>query len=147
MDAEFAGPQWVFGLTWYGIDADGTVISIVHRQERDELWRIPAGAASEGSSRIPLPHSEIYDIVVSDGRAEFGAGRPDEPAGIVLLDLASGDWRYVRRASEEVPPPGAVSVARHIEFPTSGGISSPAHALFYPPVNSECDGPPTTGRP
>ena len=52
MDAEFAGPQWVFGLTWYGIDADGTVISIVHRQERDELWCIPAGA-SEGSSASP----------------------------------------------------------------------------------------------
>ena len=33
MDAEFAGPQWVFGLTWYGIDVDGTVISIAHRQE------------------------------------------------------------------------------------------------------------------
>ena len=24
MEAEFAGPQWVFGMSWYGVADDGT---------------------------------------------------------------------------------------------------------------------------
>ena len=97
-------------------------------------------------SVIPLPHSELYDIVVSDGRAAFGAGRPDEPAGIVLLDLASGDWQYVRRAARRsARRPARSPSPQHIEFPTTGGLT--AHALFYPPVNPDtrrqpCERPP-----
>ena len=35
-DAEFAAPQWVFGMTWFGIARDGTIVATVHREGRDE---------------------------------------------------------------------------------------------------------------
>jgi dipeptidyl aminopeptidase/acylaminoacyl peptidase len=140
MTAEFAGPQWVFGLSWYGIDADATIIAKAHRGGSDELWRIPPiGGGAAGPAVLELPHSEMRDLVVSDGRAAYIGGRPDEPDGVVLLDVATGRWEYVRRSSESSPDAATVSVPRHIEFPTTGGAT--AHALFYPPANPLYEGP------
>jgi dipeptidyl aminopeptidase/acylaminoacyl peptidase len=133
MAAEFAGPQWVFGMSWYGIDDDGTIVAICHRNGRDELWRIP-GASGQAPERIDLPHTELRDLVVEGGQAAFVAGQPTEPAGVVLLDLGTGAWQYVRRTSAEQPDPAYVSVPEAIAFPTTDGAL--AHALYYPPVNS-----------
>lgn len=128
MEAEFAGPQWVFGLSWYGIDVEGTIVAIAHRDGRDELWRIDGSA-----QQIDLPRTEVRDLVVADGRVAFIAGQPTEPAGVVLLDLASGDWQYLRRTSEQAADPAYVSVPEAITFPTTDGAM--AHALYYPPTN------------
>jgi dipeptidyl aminopeptidase/acylaminoacyl peptidase len=134
MAAEFAGPQWVFGLSWYGLDGDGTIMAIVHGGEGDELWRIPpAGAEATAPVAVPLPFTELRDIVVRDGVAAFSAGQPDEPGGIVRLDVASGEWHFVRRSSDEQPDPATISWPQHIEFPTTGGVT--AHALYFPPTN------------
>ena len=139
MAAEIGGPQWVFGLSWYGIDADGTIVAIVHREGRDELWRIPAGE-ERSAAVIEVPQVELHDVVVRDGRAAFVAGRPEEPAGIVLLELDISEWQYVRRSSEDIPNPATISMPQHIEFPTTDGLT--AHALFYAPTNQLYEGPP-----
>jgi dipeptidyl aminopeptidase/acylaminoacyl peptidase len=138
MAAEFAGPQWVFGFSWYGIDDDATVVAICHRDGRDELWRIPA-ATDQKAGRIELPHTELRDLVVRNGQAMFIAGQPTEPAGVVLLDLPTGAWQYVRRTSVEQPDPAFLSAPAAITFPTTGGAL--AHALYYPPVNAAAVGP------
>ena len=139
--AEFAGPQWVFGLSWYGIDGDGTIVAIVHSSDGDELWRIPpAGPQPAEPLVIPLPFTELRDIVVRDGVAAFSAGQPDQPGGIVRLDVTSGNWRFVRRSSDEQPDPATISMPQHIEFPTTGGAT--AHALYFAPTNPLYQGPP-----
>jgi dipeptidyl aminopeptidase/acylaminoacyl peptidase len=138
MAAEFAGPQWVFGLSWYGIDDDGTILAIAHAGGRDQLWRIDA-ATGEPPRLIGLPHSELSDIVVGGGRAAFIGGEPAAPDGLVVLDVASAEWRYVRRSSEREFDPATISVAEHIEFPTSNGQN--AHALYYPPTNPDFEAP------
>jgi len=137
MAAEFAGPQWVFGWSWYGIDNDGTIVAACHHDGRAELWRIDGN----GPTRIDQPHSELREIVVSRGQVAFVASQPTEPAGIVLLDLSSGDWRYVCRASPQPVDPQYISVAQPISFPTTNGAI--AHALYYPPTNPDCQGPAT----
>jgi dipeptidyl aminopeptidase/acylaminoacyl peptidase len=134
MAAEFAGPLWVFGLSWYGIDDDGTIVAIAHRQGRDELWRIDGDA-----KRIELPHAELRDLVVANGRVAFIGGQPTAPAGVVLLDLASGEWQYLRRTSEQAADPAYVSVPEAITFPTTNGAM--AHALYYPPTNADAVAP------
>ena len=40
MEAEIGGPQWVFGLSDYDIDDDGTV----YRLRQRPRWGAPAGA-------------------------------------------------------------------------------------------------------
>jgi dipeptidyl aminopeptidase/acylaminoacyl peptidase len=141
MEAEFAGPQWVFGMSWYGIDGDGTIVAIGHHEGRDELWRIrpAAGGAGGRAERIELPHAELRDLVVSGGRAAFVAAQSTEPAGVVVLDVETGAWDYVRRTSAQPLDQTYISRPEAISFPTTGGAV--AHALFYPPTNPDYEAP------
>ena len=137
-DAEYAGPQWVFGLSWYGIDADGTIYAVARRAGRNELWRVPA--TGEGTpTRFDVPETEMRDLRVDRGRLAYIGASPTSAQGVVLLEAATGERQVVRRTSELELDAGVVSVAQPISFPTSGGRT--AHALFYPPASGDVVGP------
>ena len=137
MEAEFAGPLWVFGLSWYGIAGDGTIVAMVRRAGVDELWRFPAGDAA---SRNDVPETYIGALQVSGNRVVYTGQTPLEPPAVVLLDLATGERRVLRTAFELEVDPAYLSVPEAITFPTSDG--DVAHAWFYPPANAGVTGPP-----
>ncbi len=45
-EAEIGGPQWVFGLSDYDIDADGTIYAFAHGPEGARLLALGSGEAS-----------------------------------------------------------------------------------------------------
>jgi dipeptidyl aminopeptidase/acylaminoacyl peptidase len=141
--AEFAGPQWVFGLSWYGIDADGTIFAIARRSGRNEMWRIPADGGQP--DRLDLPETEMRDLQVDHGRVVFIGAAPTTAQAVILLEHAPEGRRVLRRTSELELDEGYVSVAQPIEFPTSGGRT--AHALYYSPTNRDSAGPPDERPP
>jgi dipeptidyl aminopeptidase/acylaminoacyl peptidase len=136
MDAEFAGPLWIFGLSWYGIAADGEVVAMVRREGADQLWRFPAGGVP---SRIEVPDTSIGQVQVSGSRVMYDGLSPTRPSAIILLDLATGARRVLRQAYELTVDPGFISAPEAITYPTSDGDVS--HAWFYPPTNPEYSGP------
>jgi len=135
-DAEFAGPQWVFGMRWFGIASDGTVVSDVNSTGRDELWMLPPDGAPE---RIDVPDEAIDNVVVGEGRVAYVGAGPTQPRSIVLLDLERGERRVLRKAYELNVDESYISKGEAITFPTTdGGV---AHALYYPPTNPAATGP------
>ena len=62
MEAEFAGPQWVFGLSDYDIDADGTVVA----------------SASHAARRVSGPCTRVPPLGISASRS--GASTTSAPA-------------------------------------------------------------------
>jgi dipeptidyl aminopeptidase/acylaminoacyl peptidase len=144
IDAEFAGPQWVFGLTWYGFAADGSIVAAARRGGRDELWRIPAGGSGTPEP-IDVPETEIGDLRVAGERALYIGGSPTSASSVVLLDLGSGRREVLRATAQAEIDPRYISVAEPISFPTSDGRT--AHALFYRPTNPDFDGLPTERPP
>lgn len=136
MEAEFAGPQWVFGLSWFGIAADGTIVATVRRAGRDELWMFPAQGAAE---RIDVPDTAINAVQVGDGRICYWGASPSAAPAIVLLDLRDGARRVLRRSFEMSVAASYISAPESITFPTTdGGL---AHAFYYPPTNRDATGP------
>ena len=133
MRAEFAGPQWVFGIKWYGIAPDGTIVATAHRDGRDELWMIPA--EGDSAEQIALPDEEIDSVVVGKRHVAYLSAGPVDPRAVVLLDLESGERIVLRRSFELVISPAYISRAQEITFPTTDG--DVAHALFYPPQNPD----------
>ena len=136
MDAELGGPLWVFGLSWYGIADDGTIVAMVRRAGTDELWRFPVSGAA---SRIELPYANIGLVQVSGRRVVYEASGPMQPLCVELLDLDSGERRVLRQSFELSVDPSFVSKPEHITFPTSDG--DVAHAWYYPPTNPGAAGP------
>jgi dipeptidyl aminopeptidase/acylaminoacyl peptidase len=132
MEAEFAGPQWVFGLSWYGIADDGTIVAIARRAGRDELWRIPVDGAAE---RIETSALRLASIQVAGRRAIFSTASPDEPASLVEIDLDTDARRVLRESFTLSIDRAFLSIPEQIEFPTTHGDT--AFALYYPPTNPD----------
>lgn len=141
MDAEFGMPQWVFGMTTYGFQPDGTIIARFTQSGKWSLVRITPHTGKY--EIIPLPYTNISSVDVA-GRNVFAiAGSSTEVESLVAIELAVGRVPRVdiiRRASTFNPDPQYTSVPEPIEFPTAG--IQTAHAFYYPPANRDFVAPP-----
>ncbi|MDQ6796067.1 MAG: prolyl oligopeptidase family serine peptidase [Chloroflexota bacterium] len=136
MEAEFAFPDWVFGLRNYGFGPEGDVIAIGRSGGADRLYRLRAGAPPR---TVDVPFTELGRIDVAGDSAFLLAAGPRSFEALGLLDLRDGTWRTVRSSSPADFDPAAVSEPEMVEFPTTGDRT--AHGLFYRPVNPAFQGP------
>ncbi len=137
MEAEFGEPQWTFGQRTYAFIAP-TLIACAYAQdgiERLGLLDTETGAWRE----IASPYTAISSLCANGKRLVFHAGAPDQFAAIVWLDVASGTFTTLKRASDMQIDPGYISIGQPITFPTTSGLS--AHAFFYPPRNRDYAAP------
>jgi dipeptidyl aminopeptidase/acylaminoacyl peptidase len=137
MNAEFAGPQWVFGLLWFGLDSDGTIIASAHSKGYDQLWAIPENSGPP--RRLDIPDEVIDSVVVSGQRVCYLGAGSTQPRAVVRLDLATGERRVLRSAFDLEIDPSHISRPESITFPTTDG--DVAHALYFPPTNPDVTAP------
>lgn len=140
MAAEFGGPQWVFGLSWYSIAQDGTIYAAVSETDSKALLAI----AMDGShQRLDVPDEFLTGLRAGTSRLVYLGGGAAQPASIVLLDFEPGSSAARRRvlcqAFELKVDPAWLARPEAIEFPTSQGDT--AYALYYPPTNPDFSGP------
>jgi dipeptidyl aminopeptidase/acylaminoacyl peptidase len=130
--AEFAGPDWVFGLSTHRVAGDGTIVGIGRADGRDRLWLIdPAG--ERPATALDLPFTHVTDLAVRGTEAAAIVAGPTMFRTLVRIDLASGAWTEVRRTSDLHLDPAAVSIGEPLEFPTTGGRT--ARGILYRPTN------------
>jgi dipeptidyl aminopeptidase/acylaminoacyl peptidase len=136
-EAEYGYPHWVFGGATLAFAPDGAVFCIRTERAVERLCRIADGRAEV----LDLPYTSYAFpcLRIADGRAVFVAAGPREGSAVVELDLESGTTAVLRRASDEEPEAGCISVPRAIEFPTEGERT--AHGFFYPPANDAFEAP------
>ncbi|MBM3943923.1 MAG: S9 family peptidase, partial [SAR202 cluster bacterium] len=160
-EAEFATPQWVFGMRTYGFvpTGGGRIVCAYNQRGR---WTL--GSLDTESKRLTpydLPFTEFSGVRVAplpahgepacpersrriEGRADgsaavFIAGSPRYPSAVVKLDVASGKFEVLRTAMGAIPDAAYLSEPLSVEFPTEGGRT--AHAFYYHPKNRDYDGP------
>jgi dipeptidyl aminopeptidase/acylaminoacyl peptidase len=140
-EAEFVGPDWVFGLVTFAFMADGGILAVARSAGRDQLVKIdPDG----GLTPIDLPFTEIAGLSIDGDRIVFRAAAPDRPNSVIEL-AGDGTTKVLRRANPTVPEREDVSMPEHIEFPTTGDRT--AFGNFYPPTNRSFIGPAGTLPP
>lgn len=135
--AEFAGPQWVFGLSRYAFLAEDAILCAYGVGGSARLARL--GVASGKLVELALPYCACEGVRVEGARACFVGGRADGPAEVVVLDTASGRMTALRRGSELAVDPGLIVPAEAIEFDSEGGRS--AHAYLYAPARHDVRAP------
>jgi dipeptidyl aminopeptidase/acylaminoacyl peptidase len=136
MEAEIGGPQWVFGLSDYDVDADGTIYAFAHGPSGARLLAL---AASEASREIPFSENALGYVRVSDGVLTAIAGTFDRPTALVRMDLATGAEVRLHETSTLTIDVAYLSTPQHIAFPSSGGRT--AYAWYYPPKNPDAAAP------
>ncbi|MGE0683605.1 MAG: prolyl oligopeptidase family serine peptidase [Candidatus Binatia bacterium] len=142
MAAEFGRPQWVFGMSTYAFVSPRLLICAYSSQG---AWRLAQlDTDSKKLTTIETPYSEIWDVRATPTHVVFGGGSSSEPASIVRLDLTTGQFTILRRATTLSLDVGYLSTPQAIEFPTENGLT--AQALFYAPQNKDYTAP-TEERP
>ena len=131
--AEFGMPQWVFGMSTYGISDDGTVVCAFCEKGR---WSLGALAPGGGLERIDTPYTQVSGVEVHGSTAVFNGASPTEPSALVRLDLQTRSRQVLRRSTEVSDDLRRyVSVARPVAFPSSRGQE--VHGFFYAPHNPD----------
>jgi dipeptidyl aminopeptidase/acylaminoacyl peptidase len=137
MDAEFAKPQWLFGMRTYGFDAAGRIVCLYELEGDTHLAVLDADAGR--FDEVGTPFRAMRDLHVHGDQAVFIGSSPTADEAIVAFDLTTRTHRVLRSASRAQADPAYISIAEAIRYPTEGGEF--AHALFYAPVNADFSGP------
>jgi dipeptidyl aminopeptidase/acylaminoacyl peptidase len=134
--ADFAEPQWVFGMRRYAFAPDGSIMCIYDLDGRQHVARLANGTLT--TLRI-APDAMWPGIAFADGRMFLIAGGAATPMSVIAVDGA-GAAEVVRTSQAVDVPPSSLSVPDAIDFPTTDGAT--AHALWYPPANPDYSAPP-----
>jgi dipeptidyl aminopeptidase/acylaminoacyl peptidase len=133
MEAEFAEPQWLFGMSYYAFIS---ARQLVCAYEQNGLWRLALiDTASKSFAPLPGAYPDIGSVRSAGGKVYFYAAFPAEVPALIALDPTSGQINVLRRASGLVVDPGYISLAEAVEFPTENGLT--AHGFFYRPRNQD----------
>ena len=131
LQAEFAQPPWVFGMSHYAFAR-----RLVCTYTQDGRWRL---AVLDPGTRRPVsadvPQTGFASVRSDGRRVVLLAGSPIEPWSVVRLDPDTGQREIIRRATELQFDPGYLSTPSSLEFPTTGDRT--AHGIFYAPRNKD----------
>jgi dipeptidyl aminopeptidase/acylaminoacyl peptidase len=136
-EAEFGWPQWVFGMSAYGVLGDGRIACL---WERDGVQHVALLDPESGELiDLDVPHSAMRPTLDVEGdRVAFVGGGPSIPDQVVLLDVTARSMDVLRTSSSVNVEEEHFSIPRQIEFPTEDGVTAFAH--FYPPRNRDAAG-------
>lgn len=132
-DADFAGPLWNFGFRFYALAGDGTALVTWSDTEGAHFGRL---ALSDGAlTEVDTAYVGFHGLRIADGALWFIGDKAEGPSALVRLDLVRGTLEEVHAPEGLSLPPGTISFAEPVTFPTAGGRD--AHALYYPPTNPD----------
>jgi dipeptidyl aminopeptidase/acylaminoacyl peptidase len=137
MEAEFALPQWLFGMSSYGFESAERIVCAYIQNGFSKLATIETKTGA--SHDIECDFTDVTYVRASNGQAIFRAGSPNSAPAIMLLNLGGISFEVLRCANDLNLDLGYISVPKPIEFPTEDGQT--AHAFFYGPQNRDYQAP------
>lgn len=132
-DAEFAGPQWVFGLSTYAFENANSLICSYSENGRSHISRL--NTQTKELHEIESQYELDASLAIANGKLFFVGGSPLLNEAIVQINLQSGELQILKESSQLKFDPRYISEAQAIEFPTENGLT--AHAFFYAPKNMD----------
>ncbi|AFY77265.1 dipeptidyl aminopeptidase/acylaminoacyl peptidase [Pleurocapsa sp. PCC 7327] len=137
MEAEFAYPHWVFGLSNYGFASESRIICTY---TQNGSWYLASlDANTKQLQPIDTPYNNISSLRVRENKILFIGGSPTQQTAVVILDLETGKTEILKRSSDLEIDPGYLSIPEALAFPTENGLT--AYAWYYPPKNKDCVAP------
>ena len=134
MEAEFAYPHWVFGLSTYDFISDRQIICTYSQQGSWHLGTIDLDAHK--FQAIATPYTNIGDVQTnSDGDALLIVGSPIQPTSLIKFGVATEQITILKKSRELNIDSGYISQPQAISFPTENNLT--AHAWYYPPQNQD----------
>lgn len=130
LGAEFATPQWVFGMSCYGFLSSNEILCCFSQQG---FWQLGViHSETNLLTKIETNFRDIANIYCSAGVGYFVAASATKSAQ--LWQYADGKLTALSDNVQAVPE-DFIAPAQPIEFPTQDGEN--AHGFFYAPKNPD----------
>jgi len=134
LQAEFAMPQWVYGMRTTAWDGE-RLVAAACREGAWQLGEVSLDPARLGTAAAWQPLTQPFDdlacLTAAEGVVACVASSPTTASGLLQLELASGRWQHTP-ASDLPLPLEAISRPEPLWFAGHGG--APTHAWYYPPL-------------
>lgn len=128
--AEFATPQWVFGMSTYGFITSDEILCTF---TEDGRWHLGKIDLQDGSTqRIEQPYCEFESLRCESHKAVMIAAAEDRFPAVLSYDNHSGKFTCIASSNSCELSPELFSRAQAIEFPAG---DRQVHAFYYPPQN------------
>jgi len=147
--AEFATPQWVFGMSCYGFVSNDEILACYTQQGRWQLAHI--NPSSKKLSPIDIPYCDISSIrcatVNGVGRGVMLAAGSNNFSNLIGIELPSDELTTIALSASSELDADDISKAQPIRFDSARFINdissgpSQAHGFYYPPTNSKFEAP------
>ena len=133
MEAEFAFPHWVFGLSLYDFVSPEQIICTY--TQNGQWYLATLNTKAKVLKTLDVPYTDIGSVHTQGNEVIFVGGSATEATAVVEMNLETGKSRVLKRATNLEIDPGYLSVPEPIAFPTTGDKT--AYAWFYPPQNKD----------
>ncbi|MFV0252214.1 MAG: prolyl oligopeptidase family serine peptidase [Beutenbergiaceae bacterium] len=142
-DAEFSGPQWVFGpRTIALLDAEHLVVSWTEQGRR----RLGSMRLSNGELEAWVGDwSPMGSIAATSDRVLFIGSHPRQPSAVVELDLTQGTTTVLASSSSQQLATVSISEATPVSWTSTD--SATAHGFLYLPCLAGIRPPPDQKPP
>jgi len=143
--ADFAAPQWVFGMSTYCPLPDGSWLCTLTEGGVWKLGLLRAGASE--LQPLDFPYTEYFTLRGAPGGAALLVASPTLSTSLMYYDGASGALETLRSygvlsAADGGASPGdaeQISQPSPVEYLSEDGVT--AYGLFYPPRNPGFEAP------
>ena len=133
-EAEYGLPQWSLGTTNFVVIGERHVI--VQRIDQGARELVIVDVDIGMSSPLPADFTSYHSLARTDAGIAFIAGKRDDVAAVVELDIAGGKTTVLATQGDIDFRPGSFSKPETIRFESTGGVI--AYGNFYPPCHPDC---------
>jgi dipeptidyl aminopeptidase/acylaminoacyl peptidase len=138
-EAEFGLPQWVFGMYTYAFAGPERVVC---SYIEGGLGRLAVIDLRTGAfTPIDSPFTDISCVRAEGDVVVFRGAAPDRPGSIVRLDLTTGHFEVLKKATTVADDPAVARCftrVQQVDYPSEGRT---AHALYYPAFHPDYTAP------
>ncbi|CAF0731439.1 unnamed protein product [Rotaria sordida] len=146
MEAEFGGPAWQFGASYYDFDSDENIITVYWKNGIAKLNRINV----QTKTLIPLTATEEYtnigSVHVYKQNVYFIGSSSIKPTEIVEYNLETNTKKIICRSTNLTFDSRYLSVPEMITFKTGDNDDDVAYGFYYPPKNDDYQIPTKTNE-
>lgn len=133
LEAECAVPQWVFGLSTYGLIGRDRVACTFNRKG---IWQLAMiDVKTRKLQPVDTSYNDITHLKTANDWIIFYGGSPTEGLSVIRHDASTGETRVIRRSEESSIDSGYISIPEPIEFDTTDGMK--AYGFLYRPKNKD----------
>lgn len=133
MNAEFAYPHWVFGISTYTFASADQIYCTYTQNGRWYLANFNPN--TKQLNPLDTPYTDMGSLQAKENYLVFIGGSPTQPNAVVKLDINTKETTILKQSSNIDIEPGYMSIPENISFPTERGLT--AYAWYYPPTNKD----------